>query len=161
MKKKSFVRHFLPQIFPKSLWENTRYTRDLIKNVRPVWRVDRATMKFEDFEEVYARNEITEEELRRRMDELIISKRVCWLGALTCLIWTTLAVVSAVKYGFENLDGVGMLKLVMIMNGPPAAGLCCTLMWKYTFRLWQCEIRELAGIREFFQAGGLARMIKF
>lgn len=160
MKNKSFFRHFLPQIFPDSLGENTRYTRALIKEIKP-WRVDRATMKFEDFEEVYKQNEITEEELRRRMDELIVSKRVCWLGAIACLIWTAMAVVSTFQYGFENLDGPGMLRLVILMNGPPAAGLCCTLMWKYTFRLWQCEIRQLAGIQEFFQAGGLGRMIKF
>ncbi len=66
--------------------------------------------------------------------------------------------VLAVLSVFFIVQSFSQLNFMMFVMAALAAAYSTLQVFNYTFRHWQCEIEKLAGVDDFWTAGGLGRL---
>lgn len=156
---KGFFRGMVtPQVFPHEFGGGMPYTRTLARDIRqPFPRPIDEEREYEDFEAKRLRNEVSDEELIRRMGELQTMRVVWWIYALGCLVASIMAGTDIYIHGLDI--NRGFVSMMLIMLTPPLTGLFSVMLFRETFHLWQCQVRDLAGVGAFFADGGLKMML--
>lgn len=116
---------------------------------------DRDIIKEDLFEEACKRHEVTPERLKEIMKDFKASKRCYWVLAwLTFYFWL-------MGMGLLYFQGVTLARINMAVASLGLMAIFSALSFKYAFRYWQCEIRRLANMAEFWAAGGGKRILRW
>jgi hypothetical protein len=129
--------------------------RIIFDSWRQIAERDRPVIPDDSWEKACLRHGVTLGRLAEIKKDLRRLKRTYMVCGAGCLYLAVLAVMMIFTQGFS------MAHLSMLVGSIGAATICFSFIFKHTFRIWQCEIRRLDGVGEFFRDAGLARMVRW
>lgn len=124
-----------------SLWLRLTHNREIIQN--------------DTFEAACKRHGVTPERLGAIMRGLKANKRCYWVLAWVALFFWATGLYLISGHGFT------LARLNMTMASLGLMAVFTVLNLKYTFRHWQCEIRRLGSLDEFWADAGILRILKW
>lgn len=129
--------------------------KEIYRSWQRIAERDRPIIQDDTFEKACRRHNVSPVRLAEVMRDLRTAKRTYMVCAGVCIYIAALA--SVMLY----VEGFSMARANMLIGGIGASSVCFAYIFKHSFRLWQCEIKRLDGIREFLQAGGTGRMVRW
>lgn len=107
------------------------------------------------FKAACERYEVTPERLTGIMKHLKASKRCYWVLAWVALFFWATGLYLISGHGFT------LARLNMTIASLGLMAVFTALSFKYAFRYWQCEIRRLGSLDEFWADAGIRRILKW
>ena len=116
---------------------------------------DREIIQGDTFEDACERHGVTPKNLPAVMKSLKGNKRCYWV-----LFWVAVY-FWIMGLGLILQHGATLSRVNMALVSISLMAVFAVCSFKYEFRYWQCENRSLAGLNEFWAAGGGKRIMKW
>ncbi|MGV1099184.1 hypothetical protein ACUUL3_07190 [Thiovibrio sp. JS02] len=130
-------------------------TKGILRSWLRLAERDREIVENDTFEDACKRFEVTPEKLPVIMKSLKGSKRCYWV-----LFWVSVY-FWIMGMGLIFLHGVTLSRMNMALVSISLMAVFAACSFKYAFRYWQCEIRKLGDVNEFWAAGGIKRIFQW
>lgn len=153
-----FAQYASGYVAIKPMMQAVASGRDMLCAMWQSLDANRKPIENDSFADACRRHNVTAERLEAIKTGLLVCKRTAWLFFVMSVCLLFIGIYAVLVVGRTNWAIKNMVLMAFF-----SMFLTAMLVFKYDFRLWQCQTKNLGAVRDYLlgTGNGFLRMLKF